>query len=98
METGTGKTYVYLKTIYELHKTYGFNKFIIIVPSVAIREWTWKSLSITREHFEKEYDLTMMKAMVYDSKRMSMLRDFATTNDLRIMITTICLLYTYRCV
>lgn len=89
METGTGKTYVYLKTIYELHKTYGFNKFIIIVPSVAIREWTWKSLSITREHFEKEYDLTMMKAMVYDSKRMSMLRDFATTNDLRIMITTI---------
>jgi type III restriction enzyme len=89
METGTGKTYVYLKTIYELYKTYGFNKFIIIVPSVPIREWVWKSIDITKAHFEKEYDLTTMKAMVYDSKKMSLLRDFATTNDLRIMITTI---------
>ena len=51
METGTGKTYVYTKTVFELHKRYGFTKFIVVVPSVAIREGVYKSLETTREHF-----------------------------------------------
>ena len=53
METGTGKTYVYLRTIFELNKRYGFKKFIIVVPSVAIREGVLKSLEITRDHFAR---------------------------------------------
>ena len=51
METGTGKTYVYLRTIFELNKNYGFTKFVIVVPSVAIKEGTYKTLQITQEHF-----------------------------------------------
>jgi len=89
METGTGKTYVYLKTIYELYKTYGFKKFIIVVPSIAIKEGTLKNLQITTEHFGKEYDIKIMKYFVYDSKKPSILRDFAVSNDLRIMIMNI---------
>lgn len=58
METGTGKTYVYTKTIFELNKRYGFTKFIIVVPSVAIREGVYKSLQITGEHFQNSYDNT----------------------------------------
>ena len=56
METGTGKTYVYLRTIYELNKTYGFKKFIIVVPSIAIREGVLKNLQITHEHFQGLYN------------------------------------------
>ena len=56
METGTGKTYVYTKTVFELHKRYGFTKFIVVVPSVAIREGVYKSLETTREHFLNQYD------------------------------------------
>ena len=56
METGTGKTYVYLRTVHELSKTYGFKKFVIVVPSVAIREGVLSSLRITREHFQTLYD------------------------------------------
>ena len=56
METGTGKTYVYLRTIYELNKLYGFKKFVIVVPSVAIREGVLKNLEITHEHFQTLYD------------------------------------------
>jgi type III restriction enzyme len=56
METGTGKTYVYLRTIYELFKQYGFKKFLIVVPSVAIREGVLKNLEITHEHFQNLYD------------------------------------------
>ena len=55
METGTGKTYVYLKTIYELNKNYGFTKFVIVVPSVAIREGVYKTLQITKEHFNRQH-------------------------------------------
>ena len=55
METGTGKTYVYLRTIFELNKNYGFTKFVIVVPSVAIKEGTYKTLQITQEHFEGLY-------------------------------------------
>lgn len=89
METGTWKTYVYLKTIYELNKTYGFKKFIIVVPSIAIKEWVLKNLQITAEHFGKEYDIKTMKYFVYDSKKPNVLRDFAVSNDLRIMIMNI---------
>lgn len=55
METGVGKTYTYIKTIFELNKRYGWSKFIIVVPSVAIREGVYKSLQITQEHFAQEY-------------------------------------------
>lgn len=58
METGTGKTYVYLRTIYELNKRYGFTKFVIVVPSIAIKEGVYKSLQITKEHFDQHYDNT----------------------------------------
>ena len=58
METGTGKTYVYLRTIYELNKLYGFKKFVIVVPSIAIREGVLKNLEITFEHFQNLYDKT----------------------------------------
>lgn len=89
METGTGKTYVYLKTIYELHKTYWFKKFIVVVPSIPIKEWVLKNLEITRDHFVKEYDLQTMKFFVYDSKKPNALRDFAVSNDLRILVMNI---------
>ena len=56
METGTGKTYVYLRTVYELHKRYGFSKFIIVVPSIAIKEGVFKSIELMREHFRTLYD------------------------------------------
>ena len=62
METGTGKTYTFIKTMYELNKLYGFKKFVIVVPSVAIREGTMKNLEITRGHFAADYD-TLHKAM-----------------------------------
>ena len=58
METGTGKTYVYLRTIYELNKEYGFKKFVVVVPSIAIREGVLKNLEITFEHFQNLYDKT----------------------------------------
>lgn len=57
METGTGKTYVYTKTFFELNKLYGFTKFIIVVPSVAIREGVYISFDITKEHFKNHFDL-----------------------------------------
>ena len=56
METGTGKTYVYTKTIFELNRKYGFTKFVIVVPSVAIREGVYKSFQVTQEHFGLQYD------------------------------------------
>lgn len=89
METGTGKTYVYLRTIYELHSRYGFTKFIIVVPSVAIREGVLKNLAITREHFQNIYDNIPCDYWVYDSKRVSTLRQFAGSNALQIMVINI---------
>src|SRR5579862_814229 len=76
METGTGKTYVYLRTIYELNKTYGFKKFIIVVPSIAIREGVLKTLEITNEHFQAIYNKVPVSYSVYDSKNVSLLRGF----------------------
>ncbi|OQY01823.1 MAG: DEAD/DEAH box helicase [Desulfobacteraceae bacterium 4572_130] len=89
METGTGKTYVYLRTIYELNKLYGFKKFVIVVPSVAIREGVLKNLQITHEHFQNLYDNTPINFQVYDSKKVSTLRGFATANTIEVLVINI---------
>jgi len=89
METGTGKTYVYLRTIYELNKAYGFKKFVIVVPSIAIKEGVIKNLEITREHFQNIYDKTPAYFDVYDSKKVSALRGFASSNNIQILVINI---------
>ncbi|OGF64927.1 MAG: DEAD/DEAH box helicase [Candidatus Fischerbacteria bacterium RBG_13_37_8] len=89
METGTGKTYVYLRTIYELNKKYGFKKFVIVVPSIAIREGVLKNLEITFEHFQNLYDKTPVNFDVYDSRRISNLRNFAINNNIQILVINI---------
>lgn len=89
METGTGKTFVYTKTIFELNKQYGFNKFVILVPSVAIREGVYKSLQITGDYFLKEYDGKKAHYFIYDSKKLNEVRDFALSTNLEIMIVNI---------
>lgn len=89
METGTGKTYVYLRTIYELNKTYGFKKFVIVVPSVAIREGVLKNIELTREHLRAIYGNVPFDSWVYDSKQVSRLRGFANSNQLQILIINI---------
>lgn len=89
METGTGKTYVYTKTIFELHKRYGFTKFIIVVPSVAIREGVYKSFEITKEHFATQYDNVPYRYFVYNSAKLSDVRQFATSSNIEVMIINI---------
>lgn len=89
METGTGKTYVYLRTIFELHKLYGFTKFVIVVPSVAIREGVLKNLQITHDHFQNLYDKVQVNSEVYDSKKVSNLRGFASGNSIQILVINI---------
>lgn len=89
METGTGKTYVYLRTIFELNQKYGFKKFIIVVPSVAIREGVYKNLQITQEHFASIYNNPAYRYFIYDSSRISELRQFSGSNQLEIMIINI---------
>ena len=89
METGTGKTYVYLRTIYELATRYGFKKFIIVVPSVAIREGVLHSIDIMKEHFRGLYNNLPVEHFVYDAKRVNRLRQFATSNTVQILIINI---------
>ena len=89
METGTGKTYVYLRTAFELNKRHGLTKFIIVVPSDAIRAGVLKSLEITKEHFKSEYNNISYDYYQYDSDKISKVRDFATTNSIQIMVMTI---------
>jgi len=89
METGTGKTYVYLRTIFELNQKFGFKKFIIVVPSVAIREGALKNIDITSEHFKALYNNIAFEYFLYDSKKASRLRQFATSNQLQIMVINI---------
>jgi len=89
METGTGKTYVYLRTIYELNKNYGFKKFVIVVPSIAIREGVLKNLEITHEHFQNIYDKIPLNFEVYDSRKVSSLRSFATSNNIQVLVLNI---------
>lgn len=90
METGTGKTYVYLRTIFELNKNYGFTKFVIVVPSVAIKEGTYKTLQITQEHFEGLYPKAKgYEYFLYDSSKLGQVRNFATSSNIQIMVTTV---------
>lgn len=88
METGTGKTYTYIKTIYELNKRYGWSKFIVVVPSVAIREGVAKSFNITQEHFVEKYH-KQIRFFIYDSKKASNLTNieqFAMDSNINVMI------------
>ena len=89
METGTGKTYVYLRTIFELYKKYGFKKYVIVVPSVAIREGVLKNLDITKEHFLHLYNNVSYDYFVYDSKKINQVRQFAASNHIQIMVINI---------
>ena len=89
METGTGKTYVYLRSIFELNKRYGFKKFIIVVPSIAIREGVLKSIEIMRDHFNALYDNVPFGYFVYDSKRLGAVRQFSDSNHIQIMVINI---------
>jgi len=89
METGTGKTYVYLKTIFELNRRYNFNKFIIVVPGIAIKEGTNKSLQITKEHFKSEYENVVYDYFVFDSAKLEQVRSFATSDTIQIMVINI---------
>ena len=89
METGTGKTYVYLRTIFELNKRYGFTKFIIVVPSIAIKEGVYKALQITEEHFRTLYSGTPVDYFLYDSAKLGQVRNFATSPQIQIMVVTV---------
>lgn len=89
METGTGKTYVYLRTILELYQRYGLRKFIIVVPSVAIREGVIKNLEVTEEHFRLLYQNPTYRYYVYDSASLAQVRQFALSEGLEIMIITL---------
>lgn len=85
METGTGKTYTYIKTMFELNKHYGWSKFIVVVPSIAIREGVYKSFNITQEHFAEEYG-KKIKFFIYNSKRLNEIEQFANDGGLNVMI------------
>ena len=89
METGTGKTYVYLRTIFELNKRYGFTKFVIVVPSIAIKEGVYKSLQITEDHFRALYANQPYEYFLYDSSRLGQVRNFATSPHIQIMVVTV---------
>lgn len=89
METGTGKTYVYIRTIYELNKRFGLNKFVIVVPSIAIREGVLKSFQTMRAHFESLYDHTPLDYFVYNSKDMGQVGSFASSSSIQVMIINI---------
>ena len=89
METGTGKTYVYLRTIFELNRRYGFTKFAIIVPSIAIKEGVSKSLKMMDDHFRSLYSGTPFVPFVYDSANLGRVRNFATSSQIQIMIVTV---------
>jgi len=89
METGTGKTYVYLRSIFEMNRLYGFTKFIIVVPSIAIKEGVYKSLQITVDHFRELYENVSFDYFVYDSSKLSDVRNFATSPDIQVMVINI---------
>ncbi len=89
METGTGKTYVYLRTIFELNRHFGFTKFIIVVPSVAIKEGVYKSLQIMEEHFRAIYANAPFEYFLYDSGKLGQVRNFATSSHIQIMVVTV---------
>ena len=85
METGVGKTYTYIKTMYELNRKYGWSKFIVVVPSIAIREGVYKSFEITQDHFAEEYG-KKVRFFVYNSSRLNQIEQFASDNSINVMI------------
>lgn len=89
METGTGKTYVYLRTILELNKRFGFNKFVIVVPSIAIKEGVRQSLKSTKEHLQSLYANEPYEYFLYDSGKLGQVRNFATSSSIQIMVVTV---------
>lgn len=89
METGTGKTYVYLRTVFELNQRYGFTKFVIVVPSVAIKEGVYKTLQITAEHFRNLYAGVPFDFFLYDSSKLGQVRNFATSQNIQVMVITV---------
>jgi type III restriction enzyme len=89
METGTGKTYVYLRTVFELNRRYGFTKFVVVVPSVAIKEGVYKSLQITEEHFRALYANTPFEYFLYDSSKLGQVRNFSTSPHVQVMVVTV---------
>ena len=89
METGTGKTYVYLRTVLELYRRYGLRKFIIVVPSVAVREGVIKTLEVTQSHLWQLYDNPPYRYCAYDSSKLSQVRQFALSDGVEIFVMTI---------
>ncbi len=89
METGTGKTYVYLRTALELYRRYGFCKYIVVVPSIAIREGVMKTLSITEKHFKMLYGGTPYRYYEYDSKNINKVKHFALSDSVEILVMTL---------
>ena len=89
METGTGKTYVYLRTVFELNRRYGFTKFVVVVPSVAIKEGVYKSIQIMEEHFRSLYTNVPFEYFLYDSGKLGQVRNFASSPNIQIMIVTV---------
>lgn len=89
METGTGKTYVYLRTVFELNKRYGFTKFIIVVPSVAIKEGVYHTIETAVEHFKGLYAGAPFDFFIYDSAKLGQVRNFATSPQIQIMVMTV---------
>jgi type III restriction enzyme len=89
METGTGKTYVYLRTIFELNRRYGFTKFVIVVPSVAIKEGVYKTIQITEDHFKGLYSGQPFDYFLYESSKLGQVRNFATSPNIQIMVVTV---------
>ena len=89
METGTGKTYVYLRTIFELNRRYGFTKFVVVVPSIAIKEGVYKSLQIMDDHLRALYLGTPFDYFLYDSAKLGQVRNFATSQQIQIMVLTV---------
>ena len=89
METGTGKTYVYLRTMMELSQKYGMRKFVVVVPSIAIREGVKKAIDQTQEHFQILYNGSKIETFIYDSGNVSRLRNFALANTIQVMIINI---------
>ena len=85
METGVGKTYTYIKTIYELNRAYGWSKFIIVVPSIAVREGVYKSFEMTQEHFAEEYG-KKIRFFIYNSSRLTEIDRFASDSSVNVMI------------
>ncbi|EHU1293893.1 DEAD/DEAH box helicase family protein [Acinetobacter baumannii] len=88
METGTGKTYCYIRTMFELHKHYGWSKFIVVVPSIAIREGVYKSLNMMADHFQEQYG-KKARFFIYDSKALHQLENFSSNGGINVMVINV---------